>query len=138
MVLVRALPDEYSHFVSSLLVLDKLDKDSITQAFLTEEISRRRRAEGAATSAAAMAVAAASSSCEFCLRPGHVQATCRSFAYAQRRARGQAGPRRDQQQAKKAQEAPAVLPTSSSAPVKEFAGNASAVPTLPRFDPTPC
>ena len=40
MVLVRALPDEYSHFVSSLLVLDKLDKDSITQAFITEEISR--------------------------------------------------------------------------------------------------
>ena len=38
MVLVRALPDEYSNFVSSLLVLDKLDKESITQAFLTEEI----------------------------------------------------------------------------------------------------
>ncbi|KAJ3531360.1 hypothetical protein NMY22_g8184 [Coprinellus aureogranulatus] len=31
MVLIRALPDEFSHFVSSLLLLDKLDKDTVTR-----------------------------------------------------------------------------------------------------------
>jgi hypothetical protein len=36
-VLIRALPDEYSHFVSSLLLMDKLDKDTVQQAFLTEK-----------------------------------------------------------------------------------------------------
>ena len=44
MVLIRALPDEYSHFVSSLLLMDKLDKDTVQQVFRTEEIQRHRRA----------------------------------------------------------------------------------------------
>jgi hypothetical protein len=29
MMLIWALPDEYSHFVSSLLLMDKLDKDTV-------------------------------------------------------------------------------------------------------------
>ncbi|RXW14129.1 hypothetical protein EST38_g11725 [Candolleomyces aberdarensis] len=37
MVLICALPDEYSHFVSSLLLIYKLDKDTVQQAFLTED-----------------------------------------------------------------------------------------------------
>jgi hypothetical protein len=47
MTLIRALPDEFSAFASSLLLLDKLEKSTIHQAFLTEESQRRRRASAA-------------------------------------------------------------------------------------------
>jgi hypothetical protein len=89
MVLIRALPDEYSHFVSSLLLMDKLDKDTVQQAFITEEIQRRRRAADVG-SVAAMVAASAPLQCEFCSRPGHAQSTCRTFARAQENARKQA------------------------------------------------
>ncbi|KAJ2936695.1 hypothetical protein H1R20_g405, partial [Candolleomyces eurysporus] len=29
MVLIRTLPDKYSHFISSLLLMDKLNKDTV-------------------------------------------------------------------------------------------------------------
>ena len=70
MVLIRALPDEYSHFVSSLLLMDKLDKDTVQQAFLTEEIQRRHCATDV-LSAAAMSAASTSTVCNFCGRSGH-------------------------------------------------------------------
>jgi hypothetical protein len=38
MALVRALPEEYSHFSSSLLLLLLLDPKKIKQAFITEDI----------------------------------------------------------------------------------------------------
>jgi len=38
MALIRALPEEYNTFVSSLLLQDKLEKDAITQAFVTEDM----------------------------------------------------------------------------------------------------
>ncbi|PPQ95073.1 hypothetical protein CVT25_002460, partial [Psilocybe cyanescens] len=40
LTLIRALPDEYNAFASSLLLLDKLDKATIHQAFVTEDIQR--------------------------------------------------------------------------------------------------
>jgi hypothetical protein len=43
MTMIRALPEDYNHFVSSLMLRDKLDKSSITHAFHTEEIQRTRR-----------------------------------------------------------------------------------------------
>src|SRR3984885_5448377 len=43
MAMIRSLPEDYSHFVSSLMLSDKLDKSIITQAFHTEEIQRTRR-----------------------------------------------------------------------------------------------
>ena len=124
MVLIRALPDEYSHFVSSLLLMDKLDKDTVQQAFLTEEIQRRRRATDI-LSAAAMSAASTSTVCEFCGRSGHSQSTCRAFSNAQEKACSNAakGPQwRRPQQARKAQDTAATLPAA------EFAGNASATP----------
>ncbi|KAF9470543.1 hypothetical protein BDN70DRAFT_939614 [Pholiota conissans] len=44
MAMIRALPEEYSTFASSLLLLDKLDKASIQSAFFTEGIQYRHRA----------------------------------------------------------------------------------------------
>lgn len=44
MAMVRSLPEEYSTFASTLLLLDKLDKSVLQQAFHTEETQRRQRA----------------------------------------------------------------------------------------------
>ncbi|KAJ2926189.1 hypothetical protein H1R20_g10907, partial [Candolleomyces eurysporus] len=112
------LPDKYSHCVSSLLLMDKLDKDTVQQAFLTEEIQRRRRAADA-VSVAAMAAASAPLQYDFCSCPGHAQLTCRTFTRAQENARKQAasgGTWKQRQGAKKAQE------TAATVPAAEFAG----------------
>src|SRR6202023_2594464 len=47
MALIRALPEQYSHFSTSLLLLDSLDKDKILQAFRSEELNRTRQVEAA-------------------------------------------------------------------------------------------
>ncbi|KAF8813568.1 hypothetical protein BYT27DRAFT_7219966 [Phlegmacium glaucopus] len=47
MAMIRALPDEYSAFTSSLLLLDKLDKATIHQAFkLAKENNAKKRRGG--------------------------------------------------------------------------------------------
>ena len=45
MALIRALPEEYRHLSSSLLLMDKLDKTVILQAFRSEELNRQRQTE---------------------------------------------------------------------------------------------
>ena len=47
MALIRALPDEYKHLSASLLLMEKLDKDTILQAFRSEELNRQRQTEQA-------------------------------------------------------------------------------------------
>ena len=42
MVLIRALPEEYSSFASSLQLLDKFEKEKIQEAFVAEELLRNR------------------------------------------------------------------------------------------------
>ena len=43
MVMIRALPEEYSHFISSLMLSGSLDKDAVKRAFHTEETQRIKR-----------------------------------------------------------------------------------------------
>ena len=45
MALIRALPEEYCHLSSSLLLMDKLDKTVILQAFHSEELNHQRQTE---------------------------------------------------------------------------------------------
>ena len=45
MALIHALPDEYRHLSSSLLLIDKLDKVTILEAFRSEELNRQRQSE---------------------------------------------------------------------------------------------
>ncbi|PFH45869.1 hypothetical protein AMATHDRAFT_8547 [Amanita thiersii Skay4041] len=45
MSLIRALPDEYAGFTSSLMLLEKLDKDIILQAFKGEEMNHQKQIE---------------------------------------------------------------------------------------------
>ncbi|KAG6830524.1 hypothetical protein H0H93_014016, partial [Arthromyces matolae] len=57
MSMIRALPQDYSAFVLTLLLHDKLDKATVQQAFVTEEIQRQRRANDEAVASMAMAAA---------------------------------------------------------------------------------
>ncbi|KAF7776742.1 hypothetical protein Agabi119p4_5135 [Agaricus bisporus var. burnettii] len=54
MALIRALPDEFSGFTLSLLLMDKLDKTTVHQAFVTEDLQRRKRAQDASGSSQAL------------------------------------------------------------------------------------
>lgn len=108
MALMRALPEEYDAFASSLLLLDSLALDKLVAAFHTEEAQRAARAEAAlraANSAHAYAHAAAAASgtacacaassapsstplsglvCEWCTRSGHLEKDCFKKAKAKR------------------------------------------------------
>lgn len=81
MGMIRALPEEYSGFQSSLMLLDQLDTATLTEAFRNEEITRTRRAPATSTSDAVLSVSDAS--CTFCGYLGHMQDQCRAYAKAQ-------------------------------------------------------
>ncbi|KAF9026037.1 hypothetical protein BDZ89DRAFT_1092503 [Hymenopellis radicata] len=108
MALLRALPEEYDYFASTLLLLDSLALDKLVAAFHTEETQRKSRIEKAlraAAAAAAYATAhaaatqaaapAATSSvplpsaaliCGWCSRSGHLEENCFKKAKAKQRA----------------------------------------------------
>ncbi|KAG6821745.1 hypothetical protein H0H92_001092, partial [Tricholoma furcatifolium] len=64
MALIRSLPEEYSSFVSSLLLLESLDKATIHQAFVREDTQRSRRSQDAANHALAMNATVAQLICD--------------------------------------------------------------------------
>ena len=82
--LVRALPEEYTGFSSSLMLLEDLLPDTINEAFRNEQINRQRQALAHASSLSSLAMATSSflshnkprPKCEFCGIPGHIQANC--------------------------------------------------------------
>ncbi|EKM77669.1 hypothetical protein AGABI1DRAFT_130361 [Agaricus bisporus var. burnettii JB137-S8] len=55
MALIRVLPDEFSGFMSSLLLMDKLDKTTVHQAFVTEDLQCKKHAQDSSTSSHALA-----------------------------------------------------------------------------------
>lgn len=60
MAMLRALPrEEYGSFISSVLMLNRLTKEAVLEAFRTEETQRRGAEEEATATAAAVAAAAA-------------------------------------------------------------------------------
>ncbi len=71
MTLIRSLTEEYSAFALSLLLMDKLEKATIQQAFVTEESQRRHRASAAPNVASALAAtssrspASSTAECDF-------------------------------------------------------------------------
>ena len=71
MALIRSLGPELATLRSSLLLLDKLDRDTIVSAFQTHQINSRgipgQVGGGALT---------ASNLCPFCNKPGHMQRDC--------------------------------------------------------------
>ena len=61
MAMVRSLGDEYSHFASSLLVFQSLEKDKLKEVFLAEELQHIRRPES--TSGSETVLFASGSNC---------------------------------------------------------------------------
>jgi len=117
MAMIRSLPEDYSHFVSTLMLSDKLDKAIITQAFHTEETQRVRRAAPQVSEVANKAATAPPKKqyktpyspthpCGFCGRPGHVMRKCKVFM------------------AKQA-EAQAITQANATSTIQESAGKAS-------------
>jgi hypothetical protein len=98
MTMIRALPEDYDNFVSSLLIMDKLDKDTILKAFQTEETQRQRRSTTETTTSTKALAASTSETphpicnhsshspspnpsqskkeCNFCGNGGHIEDDC--------------------------------------------------------------
>lgn len=84
MTLLRALPEEYSSFVSSLQMLDKFNKEKLQEAFVAEEqlrnSSNNEETHSGALSASALATSSLSTvTCDFCSLPGHSQSACHCY-----------------------------------------------------------
>ena len=78
MALVRALPDEYRHLSSTLLLVDKLDKAMILQAFKSEELNRQRYAESVnkARAFGKWSTNIGDVLCYYCKKKGHTTHNC--------------------------------------------------------------
>lgn len=123
MAMVRALPPEYSHFTSSLLLLSSLDKATIKSAFMAKDINRKPRAEvSGASGDSALAAGGArtcgcspNDPCTFCEKPGH----CEHMCFARQRAKDahKASKRKGKgRNANKAQESPSSTTALPPAP----------------------
>src|SRR5467141_1473569 len=122
MALIRALPEDYNSFVSSLLLKDDLDKAAVQIACVREDNQRRRRQEESPAIGTALAASSSSSTtCAFCGSSGHSQDICRQYA----RAKDQVGKNRNNRKKDKANTA------QTPETLSEFAGNASAPSTSP-------
>ncbi|KNZ80298.1 hypothetical protein J132_06414 [Termitomyces sp. J132] len=66
MTLIRVLPDDFSAFVSTLLLKDNLDKAKVHQAFVTEETQCCCHSDESTAAIIAMSAALAKSVCDFC------------------------------------------------------------------------
>ena len=93
MTMIRSLPEDYNNLVTSLLLKGTLDKNTIIQAFQTEENQRQHRATSESTSSTVKALAATSSphihksqdkECDFCGYHGHTIDNCWKFQKAQK------------------------------------------------------
>ena len=120
MTMIRALPDSYSSFASSLQLLDKLDKDTLQSAFVNEEALRNRSSTSGSTALSASTPSAAVV-CAFCGLLGHLIDSCHRFARAKEQATQDAQEKKKQRNKGKSN-APA---TSNAAAAKETAALAS-------------
>ena len=118
MALIRALPEDYRHLSSNLLLMDKLDKNVILQAFRNEELNRQRQTEmvnRAKANEPKVPYWLKNAICHGCGEKGHIKTRClnRDKWKKEKDNSGSEG-------AKKAEEEKAEA-------VTEFAGKASAV-----------
>ena len=84
MALICALPEEYSSFVSSLMLIDELDCNTIHEAFRNEQLNHEQCSivSSDATSTTALATNPKNISCKFCGYKGHVLEQCRKYNMA--------------------------------------------------------
>ncbi|EGO28208.1 hypothetical protein SERLADRAFT_346449, partial [Serpula lacrymans var. lacrymans S7.9] len=141
--MIRALPDQYAHFTSSLLLLGTLDKTQLRDAFLAEEVNRRRHAEvdsalhSSSTTANStcthpnchhcnQSTTSTRVQCDFCGLLGHTQDKCHRYI-ASRQQAVEGAKNRYKPTLRIPLSSPNLHPTNanSSTVVTESAGNAS-------------
>lgn len=126
MTLIRALPESYDNFVTSLILnaSDSLKIDELQSAFAAEERQRQTR-QSSSTSPTAFLAQSKSKAvhCDFCDTPGHIQEKCYSFIRAQKSAKEW----RAKKKAAKSNGATVSKEEGNSATIVEVAGNASAL-----------
>jgi hypothetical protein len=77
MTLIRALPDDYNLFVSSLLLKDDLDKMTVQNVFVRKDNQcRHRQDDSPAVGSALLASPSSTPPCTFCGSAGHCQDVC--------------------------------------------------------------
>jgi len=127
MACIRALPQDYGSFISSLLLKDTLDKAAVYQAFVTEEIQCCRHAADSAQMAMATSAFLQKAECEFCGKPGHAMSKCYAPQNAQKDAKAKKNKpkqKKHTEQANQAKESDKDKNDNGS-DITEFAGNAS-------------
>src|SRR6267154_979739 len=94
MALIRALPEEYRHLSSTLLLADKLDKATILQAFRSEELNRQRNS-GESLNKAQQVVRKkqlpGDTTCYYCKEKGHITYTCPTLKAKKEKGKGAGG-----------------------------------------------
>lgn len=142
MTLLRALPEEYSSFPSSLQMLDKFNKEKLQEVFMAEKQLRNRSGTAPTTERRTPAcsllqhllpaLSVMNATCNFCSLPGHSQSACHRYRAVQQQA-AQDAKERAQEQRKfrprggkgNANTASGQEPAAAASAVQEFAGKAS-------------
>ena len=128
MTLIRALPEEYQHFTSALLLQKNITKESVISAFITEENNRVHQASTRAMNAVhhnaqPLPSPPATRWCDFCESNTHTTSACFALAKAKKshldQRQMQQKERRQKkkekaQQAQPAQQAPSQLPLQTT------------------------
>ena len=132
MAMIRALPESYRYLATSLQLADKLEKATLQQAFITEDINQRRHQSSSTPSlVTALAANAPQTSpnalCEFCELPGHTTLLCYRYKAAKATAAKEAAEKREARRSKgrgRSQQANSVQCGAqvSTSDIKEFAG----------------
>ena len=136
MALIRALPDEYTSFASSLMLLDDLKPGTINGAFRNEQITRERRSNASTGSSTSQALAVSitppksspsSQRCEFCTSKFHTMDKCKRFKDAKDDAKISA----PWNKSKATSSTTSSTTSGANSATTEFAGNASLCSTSP-------
>jgi len=132
------LPQEYSHFTSSLLLLSSMDKETLKSAFIAEDMNRQPRADAATSSGNSALTTTTPRSCgcpttlpcDFCDKLGH----CEHMCYARQRAKDSHKASRCKGKGKNANKAeetssntPAATNTPSAPPINSASANAGSM-----------
>src|SRR5205823_2903190 len=91
MTMIRALPEEYSTLTSSMLLLRNLDKDTLSDAFVTEELNRSHHPKVPSSSSLDSALSSAQNDpvWDFCGTKGHLEQHCFTKQHASKTAKEQ-------------------------------------------------
>ncbi|KAH7922157.1 hypothetical protein BV22DRAFT_1114030 [Leucogyrophana mollusca] len=139
MAIIRSLPEEFDHFVSSLMLLKSLDKQELKAAFLAEETQRRRCADGSGTSQGDSVLAAFSGQCRcpntvtcyFCKKPGHCTHKCKAMQLASEAHQAQQAPGQRRKRTKNANKAQESSTSSNSSSTPSTSSSNAAQGTVP-------